>query len=220
MVAVLTEPRSIVLEHRVDDFRVVKGAPQLVVCLLAHVLGRCRVPSIRIRVDHTLGRLVELAEEPPVPPPERETPVRALEPFEQRHGLDDDKSDDRPRMLKRKSRCHVCTAIMADHRESLVPERPHHSYDILSHRALRVRRDLGRLAVAAKVGTDDPVLGSQARCNHVPGRVGTWVPMQEHHRRPVASVSDAERRPGAAVDLLDREPVEERHGWTMPSQLA
>ena len=43
MVAVLTESCAIVLEHRVDDFRVVEGAAQVGVCLLAHVLGKKRM---------------------------------------------------------------------------------------------------------------------------------------------------------------------------------
>ena len=103
---------------------------------------------------------------------------------------------------------------MADDGEPLVAERRINSDDVLRHRALGVRRDLRRLAVAAQIGANDRVIGREARGHHVPGRVRARVPMQEHHRRP-SPVSDAQRRTGAAVDMLDCEPVEERHAGTM-----
>ncbi len=73
LVAVLTEPCPIVLEHRRGRLpgRAGRAAgrrmPPAPMCS-----GRCRVPGVRIPVDHSLGRLVELAEEPPVPPAARE----------------------------------------------------------------------------------------------------------------------------------------------------
>jgi hypothetical protein len=67
--AVGAQPGSVVLAHAVHDGGMAQRGPQVGVIGLVR-LGRRwgPVPGLRVGVDDPVGRLLSLAEEPPVPP--------------------------------------------------------------------------------------------------------------------------------------------------------
>ena len=92
LVVVTVDPEAcpVVLTHPVHDRWVVEGCPEVGMVALTHSSRTGgAVPRSWAGADHSLCRLVGLAEEPPVPPSPRELGVRAFEVLDHRQTVHD-----------------------------------------------------------------------------------------------------------------------------------
>src|SRR5581483_4357575 len=120
------------------------------------------------------------------------------------------------RMLQGEPGGDIGSTVVTDDGEARVAERAHDANDVPRHRALRVRSDLGRLAVPAEIGAYDRAMWRQARGDYVPRRVRAGMPVKQDDGRPMASVSNAQGRSCPSVDPFKGESVEERQGCAHP----
>lgn len=135
-----------------------------------------------------------------MPPAGGEAGVAARERLADRHGVQDDEPVDGSRVIESGAKGDVGAAIVTDDGEAVVTECLHQRDTVARHRPLRVRlvirrrRRLGRLAVPARIGTDDEVRSGEERRDEVPRRMGARVTVQQEYRRPGTAVTDAQRR--------------------------
>ena len=107
-------------------------------------------------------------------------------------------------MIERQAVRDAPAAIVAAHEESAsMPEAAHQLDHVARHRALAVRRvigrgrRLGRVAVAAQIGHDERIACRQARRDPVPDRVRLRETVQQQQRRALPAA------PKANVDAVD-----------------
>ena len=123
-------------------------------------MSGARRTSVGVPEDRAL-RDVGLREEEPVPPLEREPRVRAIEVLRDGDAVGLDEPGHRLGVIHRDAHRDERTAVVTDHREARMAERPHHADDVARHRPLRVRRVIRRrrrlrgATVPAEVGTYD-----------------------------------------------------------------
>ena len=120
-------------------------------------------------------------------------------------------------MVERHAKRRARASIVPGHVEPLEAEMLHHLDLVLGHAAERVvavirpAAGLPAVAVAAQVGTDDREVLREPRRDQVPRHQRQWIPVQQEHRRPAATVSEVDRALGiAGLDLDVLEPFE--HG--------
>lgn len=211
------QSRPVVLAHAVHHVRIAQGRPQIVVVALSHDLWRWRaIPGLRVGTDHPLGRLVGLAQKPPVPPRLREVGIDAFEVLDDRKTVHDHQVGHLPRVVHRGAKSDERTAIVAHDSEPVVTEALHELDDILGHRALAgltvtclVRRQRGP-AVASQVGHHRGAPPHQASGDPVPGGVGPWMAVQQHHRPP-GSPMPHPQRDISQINVLKPKTLEHPH---------
>jgi hypothetical protein len=212
--AVDAEAGPIVLTHAVHDGRIAQRGLQVGAVGFSHA-GQVRylIPGVRVSVDDLLGRLVGLAEEPPVPPRAHELLVQALEMFDHRKAVHHGQSRDRVGVVHGRAEGGQSPPVVTDHGEPVVAEVAQERNHVLGHGSLGglgVPGGVGRQRrppVAAQVGADDEEGVRQLRSHPVPGRMCSGVAVQQHDRLPLAAVAHPQRHL-ADVDMLKREPFE------------
>ena len=118
-------------------------------------------------------------------------------------------------MVHRRTERDQGAAVVPGYGEPAVAEVGHQPHDVAGHRALGRLRVVGsirrkrRTAVAAQVGGNDRVMLGEPGRDRMPGRVGAWVPVQQHDRGARAPVSDPQANL-AHVHVVQLESVEHR----------
>lgn len=126
------------------------------------------------------------------------------------------------RMVQGQPQRHLTAPIVPGQGESIVTQSLHHGHQVAGRRTFAVRGVVGArrrtsaAAVAAQVSTDHGETTPDQHWRHsMPGRGGPRVPVEQQHRRPIASATD-EHRGGTRVDPVSGEAVEHPVSMTHP----
>ncbi len=96
-------------------------------------------------------------------------------------------------MIQRKPVCHACTSVVRADEESVVAQLPHHLRDVARHGALAVGRvrivgwGARRVAIAAKVESNDGEMLCKLIGNAMPHHVRLRMSVQQQERGPTAT---------------------------------